>query len=288
MVISVAALVVALGGTSYAAAKIDGKDIAKGTVSSKQIKDGGIKLKDLAKNARGQDGANGADGAPGPAGPAGPRGNSGSLGPAGPAGADGNDGADGEDGADGADGAPGADGADGIGRWVLVDRFGDIVAQSGGFEIHTAYDLVNNSGSPVPGGALGNVYIDANEDLSNNGIVSTIALQNQFDQNGDGITNGRAPGADSNPEFSGEISSTVCGIATVVGCAPAGANFTDYLVVSPRNSDGTVTVSGSDAQGGTGTNTHKRFYVIITGDSSDITPTADEFPALDLPSNTSP
>ena len=243
LVISVAALVVALGGTSYAAAKIDTKDLASGAVTSGKIADGTIKNKDLAPQVRGVNGV------------------------------------------DGIDGKDGADGTDGTGRWLLVDRSGAIVAQSGGFSIHTAYDLVNNSGAAVPGGALGNVYIDANEDLSNNGITVSIALQNQYNQDANPVNNGRNAGPDANPEFSGEITGTVCGVTGIVACAPVDSNQRDYFVVSPRMSDGSVTVSGADVSGGEGPNTHKRFYVIITGDSSDLAPAAADIPALALAPN---
>ncbi len=156
------------------------------------------------------------------------------------------------------------------------------MAQSGGFAIRTAYDIVNNSGSPtVPGGALGNVYIDANEDLSNNAITVSIALQNTYDQNNDGTVNGRAAGSDANPEFSGEITTTMCGITGVVGCAPAGANVRTSFVVSPRMSDGSLTVTGDGTAANP--NTHKRFYVIITGDSSDYVAPSPAIPALALP-----
>ena len=79
------------------------------------------------------------------------------------------------------------------------------------------------------------------------------------DQNGDMLMNGRAAGPDANPEFSGEITSTRCGIAGVVACAPTGTNNASYFVVSPRMSDGTLTTA----------DTRKRFYVVISGDSSD-------------------
>ena len=224
ILVSSAALVVALGGTGYAAATLTGKDIKNGTLTSADVANGSLKTKDFK---------------------------SGQL----PA---------------GEQGRPGADGADGIGRWALVDRNGAIVAQSGGFTIRSAYDIVNNSGAAVPTGALGNVYIDANEPLDDNGIVVSIALQNQLDQNNDAVMNGRATGPDANPEFSGEITATVCGIPGIVGCAPNGANTINTFVVSPRMSDGSLT------QTGTGTpadpNTHKRFYVILTGDSSDFVP----------------
>ena len=222
LIVSSVALLVALGGTGYAAGVINSADIKDNSIKSKDVKDGNLRAVDFRAGQL-------------PAGEQGPRG---------PAGA---------------------------GRWLLVDRTGAIVAQSGGFKVRTAYDIVNNSGaSPVPTGALGNVYIDANEPLDDNGIVVSIALQNQLDQNNDGILNGRQAGPDTNPEFSGEVTATVCGLAGIVGCAPNGANTLNTFVVSPRMSDGSLT------QTGTGTaadpNTHKRFYVIITGDSSDYVP----------------
>jgi hypothetical protein len=131
-------------------------------------------------------------------------------------------------------------------RWALVNAAGEIEAQSGGFTVKSAYG--------PPAGAVGNVYIDAGEDLSNAAITTTIALQNQVDQDGDGITNGRAPGADANPEFSGEITATRCAIPGVVACAPTGTNTNTHFVVSPRLSDGTVTTAGD----------RKRFYVTVT------------------------
>ena len=72
-----------------------------------------------------------------------------------------------------------------------------------------------------PNRANGNVYINAGEDLSDNGITATVALQNTVDQNNDAITNGRAAGADANPEFSGEIAAAMCQPGTV-NCAPPG------------------------------------------------------------------
>lgn len=131
---------------------------------------------------------------------------------------------------------------------MLVNAAGQIEAQSGGFTVQSGYGA-------VPPGAAGNVYIDAGEDLSDNGIVATMALQNATDQNGDAVVNGRALGADNNPEFAGEISATRCAIPGVVTCAPAGTNVPSTFVVSPRNSDGTVTAEGA----------RKRFYVAITG-----------------------
>ncbi|HEV2798655.1 MAG TPA: hypothetical protein VGV65_13660, partial [Nocardioides sp.] len=160
-------------------------------------------------------------------------------------------------------GPAGPAGPAGVGRWALVDATGAIIAQSGGFTVAAGYPtLPNTAVAPAPDNsarANGNVYINAGENLANNGIIATIALQNTVDQNGDGVTNGRAGGGNANPEFSGEITVAMCGTTGVVACAPAGTNNTNHLVVSPRNSDGSVTGDG----------TRKRFYVVVTGDSSD-------------------
>lgn len=60
---------------------------------------------------------------------------------------------------------------------------------------------------------------------------ATIALQNTTDLNADGVVNGRQ----------------------------VGTGNTNHLVVSPRPSDGSFTTDGA----------RKRFYVVVTGDSSD-------------------
>lgn len=230
LAVSVVALVVAMGGTSYAAMTISSQDVENGSLTTKDVKDDSLRGVDVRDGSlRTKDFREGDI----------PAGETGPAGPQGPA------------------------GADGTGRWLLVNAAGQIVAQSGGFEMEAAYPVLENS-APVgsPSNAMranGNLYIESNEPLGNNGIVATIALQNQVDQNGDAITNGRAPGADQNPEFSGEISVGQCGVAGIVACAPPGTNEPEYFVVSPRNSDGSVTVDGQ----------RKQFYVIITGDSTD-------------------
>jgi len=169
---------------------------------------------------------------------------------------------------------------------VLVNRAGTIEAQSGGFRIANAY--------PAGGAGEGNVYIDSGDaNLSNNGIVASLALENQYSLKGAGspapdatdgnLINGRNTAPDTNPEFSGEISATksaigtgpnaVAGVTGVVACAPldttanGGDNLSTnrdrYFVVSPRLSNGGLTVN--DSAPGAGDNTHKRFYVILSG-----------------------
>ncbi|MCK9247560.1 MAG: hypothetical protein M0P31_01065 [Solirubrobacteraceae bacterium] len=132
-------------------------------------------------------------------------------------------------------------------RWVLIDEDGRIEAQSGGFTVKSGY--VGN-----PAGASENVYVDAGEDLTDQGITATLGLQNQTDVDGDGVMNGKAPGPDANPEFSGEVTASRCGITGIVACAPAGTNNANHFVVSPRNSDGSPTTAGA----------RKRFQVTIT------------------------
>lgn len=215
LLVSSAALVVALGGTSYAAVQINGSQLKNNTVTSQKIKNNTIKSNDI-KN--------------------------GSI--------------------KGKDLKPGVvpDGA----RWLLVNAAGQIEAQSGGFNVVSAYPVLPNTATaPAPDNSLranGNVYINASEPLGNNAIVATVALQNTVDQNGDGVTSGRAGGDNANPEFSGEIAVSQCGITTT-NCAPPGTAVPNVFVVSPRLSNGGVT---NDTN-------RKRFYVIITGDSSDRT-----------------
>ena len=134
-------------------------------------------------------------------------------------------------------------------RWVLIGLNGQIEAQSGGFSVTACYPA-------DPPAANGNCYINAGENLSDNGIVSTIALQNGVNQGG-GTMNGTpsmAPNAGDNLEFSGEIANAKCNTPGLVTCAPAGTNNDNHFVVSPRLSDGSRTADG----------TRKRFYTTIT------------------------
>ena len=230
LLMSTAALVVALGGTSYAAIKIDGGDIKKGTVTTKQIKNKTVKGADLKPGTVGskqvKDGSlQSKDFRAGqvPKGPQGPA---------------------------------------GVGRWALINSAGQIEAQSGGFSVTAAYPVLAPTGTDATGlRANGNVYINTGEPLSNNGIIATIALQNTtalLEEPPNTNTNGRAPGADQNAEFSGEITVSQCGLPGTA-CAPPGTGNINHLVVSPRNSDGSFTVDGQ----------RKRFYIVVTGDSSD-------------------
>jgi len=219
MAVSIMALVVASTGTSYAAGLIGSDDVRNNSLTTQDIKDRTIKGRDIKNNVIGSNKIR-----------------NGSL--------------------KGRDFKVGVLGA----RWALVNAAGQIEAQSGGFEIKAAYPtLANPTGTPDNSlRANGNVYIETNEDLTNNGIIATIALQNLVDQDGGGMGGRTDPAVNMNAEFSGEISVSQCGLPGTT-CAPDGTNFPEYVVVSPRNSDGSVTAPG----------TRKRFYVVITGDSSD-------------------
>jgi len=138
MVVSLIALFVALGGSSYAAIKITGKNVKDGSLTGKDIKKNslgtnqiaGLKANDFSPGQlpagaagvagpagpigpAGAKGADGAAGAKGDKGDTGTGGAKGATGPVGPAGADGNNGTDGADGATGPAGPAGADGAAG-------------------------------------------------------------------------------------------------------------------------------------------------------------------------------
>ena len=261
MAVAGTAMVVALGGTSYAAVSINSSDvrnnsltnadIKNSTVRSAEIRNGTIRSADVRnRSLTASDFRSGSL-------PAGARGAAGPAGPAGPAGAHGPKGDKGDKG----------DAA--VSRWALVNAAGEIERQSGGFRIVSAY---GSNGAPAA--AAGNVYIEVEgEDLSDNGLLASISLQNGQNQNGslngsnstDGAAgtgngtntggDGSAPGAGDNLEFSGEISVAKCNTPGLVACAPMGSNENDTLVVSPRLSDGQRTTAGN----------RKRFFVTVTG-----------------------
>lgn len=78
MIVALAALVIAAGGTATAATLITGAQIKDGTVTTADIKNGTIRVADLSaaavnalRGAPGVNGLNGVNGAPGPQGPKG-------------------------------------------------------------------------------------------------------------------------------------------------------------------------------------------------------------------------
>lgn len=275
--IAVTSLFIALGGPAQAQSLITGKNIRNSSITGVDIKNKSLTSADFRGSLKGKTGSRGRTGA------AGNNGNNGAAGPAGPAGSAGAAGAAGARGATGAQGPKGdvgAVGPAGPSRFVLVNAQGVIEQQSGGFRIANAYP---SSGAGNANGANGNVYIESgDEDLTNNGIVATIAPENQYNQDGIGGPTGPTGNAgandanpDTNPEFSGEITATKCAIAGVVACAPndltanggtgTSTNANNYLVVSPRLSDGRRTSDGESPVANSTPN-RKRFYIIISGE----------------------
>lgn len=193
-VIATIALFVAIGGSAYAATKIDTEDIANNAVTARQVENDSLKGKDFKEG-----------------------------------GLKGSDLADGKIGIEKLNDAAIAALKP---RWLLLNEQGQIEEQSGGFTVLDAY--VTNQ----------NVYIDAGDDLADNGLFATVAIQNK-------LNTGGSPEAD--PSFNGQVSIARCQTAAVE-CAPANSKVTNAFVVSPRQDDGTAT----------GPNSRERVYVQIT------------------------
>ena len=233
MAVASTALVVALGGTSYAAVQVSGKDVRNNSLTGRDIRD--IRSGDVRNGSlRARDFKRG-DLPRGATGPQGPKGDAGSAGT----------------------------------RWALVNAAGEIERQSGGFRVVSAYG--SNDAPPAAAGNV--YIELTGEDLGDNGLLASISLQNGTNQNGSATgsntaaggagtkngtnTNGDGapPSSGDNLEFSGEISIAKCATPGVVGCAPPGSDENDTFVVSPRLSDGQRTTEGN----------RKRFFVTITG-----------------------
>jgi hypothetical protein len=95
LVVSLLALVVALGGTAYAALTITGRNVKNGSLTGADVKNRSLHAVDLAADAR----------VAGPAGPVGPAGNAGATGAAG---------------TNGTNGTNGANGARGVAAWDTI------------------------------------------------------------------------------------------------------------------------------------------------------------------------
>jgi len=118
-VVATLALFVALGGSSYAAIKVTGREVRDESLTGRDIRDGSLRARDLRagtlksgpRGERGATGAAGATGAQGATGPVGAKGDTGATGPMGPGGGEkGDTGATGPAGPRGATGATGATG----------------------------------------------------------------------------------------------------------------------------------------------------------------------------------
>lgn len=118
-------------------------------------------------------------------------------------------------------------------RWALIAENGSIERQTGGFTIVNCFN------------ANANCYIDAGEDVTNNGLNAQIAIAN----------------TDASAVLSGETGVAPCG-ATFVACAPPGTESPNVIVVAPRESDGSVFGAGPGAPAPAN---GARFYVFVTG-----------------------
>ena len=116
-------------------------------------------------------------------------------------------------------------------RWALVNQAGQIERQTGGF---STVDCFSTNA---------NCYINANEDVTNNGVHTEIAATNTAGFAAEDIT--------------GQTGTAPCGQA-FVNCAPPGTENANVIVVAPRSSDGTARAGNF------------RFYVYVTG--SEATP----------------
>ena len=135
------ALIIALGGSAYAAVRITGANVVNGSLTGLDIKNGSITGGDIRESAINSDdvedgsitaadlhdaihdGADGAPGATGPAGPAGPKGDKGETGAKGDTGAAGSNGAAGTNGTNGAAGTNGTNGSNGTNAVVEYAEF---------------------------------------------------------------------------------------------------------------------------------------------------------------------
>ncbi len=149
MLVALLALFAAVGGTSYAAIAITGKDIKDGSITTLDIKNRSLRSSDLGLSTL--KGLKGDKGDPGAAGPAGQKGDKGDPGAAGPAGQKGDKGDVGPAGAKGEKGDKGTLPA-GI-QWI--DHFSFL---AGDDSVHTSHNAVNSG----VGGGLTALVVESN------------------------------------------------------------------------------------------------------------------------------
>jgi hypothetical protein len=115
-------------------------------------------------------------------------------------------------------------------RWLLVSPDGTIAAQSGGFKVVDCYATDDNC------------YIDAGEDVRDNGINAEIATAN-------------APDAGADGELTGDTSSAACAFSFVTCAAPGSEGANGVFVIATRTSDGSPASAGD----------RYPFYAFVTG-----------------------
>jgi Collagen triple helix repeat (20 copies) len=109
-IMSTLAVFVALGGSSYAAISVTGKQIKDNTVTGRDVRNGSVGSKDVRDSSLLSRDFKPGQLPAGPQGPGGPQGRAGPQGPAGPAGPAGDPGPQGPAGAQGPPGSPGISG----------------------------------------------------------------------------------------------------------------------------------------------------------------------------------
>lgn len=168
--LALVALFVALGGTAYAGAKVDGADILPGSITGGEISAYSIGFQKLKPAVREAIGRSGAAGAQGPGGAQGSAGATGPQGIAGPAGAPGPQGATGPTGPQGATGPQGVTGATGPAgtagqETTTVFGTGQIVLTN----LDTFYTLVPGLTNTVTVPPDADVYVSTDGGLQNGG-----------------------------------------------------------------------------------------------------------------------
>ena len=191
------ALLVALGGTGYAATVLPAGSVGtaqlkEGAVVSSKVKDGSLRAKDFARGSL-------------PSGPQGDSGPAGPQGPAGPAGAAGAAGARGPQGPQGAQGPQGPQGPAGA-----ISSLSYVSVPYGPFPAHTQYggEATCGAGLHVLGGGV----------VSESGTAGEQAVNSSYPSNGagDGSDGNTAWWADVDNDSGSALSFTVYAI-----CGPA-------------------------------------------------------------------
>jgi hypothetical protein len=146
MIVACIALVAAIGGSAYAAAKLDSSDIQDRSLKGKDLVDDTLRGRQVRERSLGEV-------------PAAARADTAAT-------------AARADVAANAELLGGESAADQKVRWLLFNEQGQIEDQSGGFRVLDAFQTNSN------------VYIDAGESLVGKGLIASIAIQNQVDVDG--------------------------------------------------------------------------------------------------------
>jgi hypothetical protein len=188
MLVALIALVISLGGTSYAALKLPAgsvgtKELKKSAVTSQKVKDGTLLVKDFRSSERRLlQGPRGPQ-TPGPQGPAGPAGSGGPVGPAGAQGAQGVQGPQGPPGPQGPEGEAIVGPTGPTGPAGPADTF---VRHVSGVDDDTDAVVQCDETTPAEGRALGG-GVWGDDDTSGGAPDPTVELSAPVDADGNRI-----------------------------------------------------------------------------------------------------